>query len=111
MSRIGSEFVVATSEVLNEGVTANDDAGGPVGLQAAHWSRALSRPWSHSIRLLHVLLGVVHRVGEQLGDGMRQRCRAIGDDFDRCAVRGERGREELAGGSDVAAPGDKYVDR
>jgi hypothetical protein len=38
VSRFGAEFVVASSQVLDEGVAADDDARGPVGLESAHRS-------------------------------------------------------------------------
>ena len=36
MSGVGAEFVVAAAEVLDERVSADDDARGAVGLEAAH---------------------------------------------------------------------------
>jgi hypothetical protein len=36
--RVGAEFVVPSAEVLHERMTADDDAGGAVGLQPAHRS-------------------------------------------------------------------------
>jgi IS6 family transposase len=51
-SRFSAGFVVASPEVLRVGVTADDHAGGAVGLEATHWSGPrLSRPWSRSTRL------------------------------------------------------------
>ena len=48
-----AEFVVASSNILDEGMASNHHRRGAVGSQSAHGrSLALSRPWSFSIRLL-----------------------------------------------------------
>ena len=36
MAGVVAEFVVVSAEVLDEGVSVDDDAGGAVGLEAAH---------------------------------------------------------------------------
>jgi hypothetical protein len=73
-------------------------------------SRAFSRPWSHSIRLFAYWPRVVPCVGQQLGDHVRQRGRAIGDDLVRLTVCEQRLREERPCRGDVTPLGDQDVD-
>jgi hypothetical protein len=65
-------------------------------------SRALSRPWSASIRFVRVLLGVVKRSRDQLIDDRQQCPGPIGHDLDRSAMIAERDREEPPRSSGIA---------
>ena len=60
--------------------------------------------------VFRVLRDVVHRVGHQLCDDVRQRGGEIGDDFARLAMRVDRCVEESAGRSDVTALRDEDLD-
>ncbi len=51
-----------------------------------------------------VLVSVVHRVGHQLEDDVRQRGGPISDDLSRLTVRVERSCEEPSGRNDLASP-------
>ena len=55
---------MTASDVLHEGVTSDDHAGGVVAFESAHGSEpGLSRPWSHSIRLFAYCSVLWHAVG------------------------------------------------
>jgi hypothetical protein len=58
MSCFGTEFVVASSEVLHEGVTADDDSCGAVGFQAAHRTRTGFQPSVVALDPIVRVLGV-----------------------------------------------------
>jgi IS6 family transposase len=110
-SCIGSELEVASSDVLHEGVAADDDACGAVGLKAAHRSQPCFQPSVIALDpVVRVLVGVVDRVGHQLGDDVRQRGRPISDDHFWETVREQSAREEAAGRSDVATLRHEDVD-
>jgi hypothetical protein len=66
-------------------------------------SRALSRPWSHSVRLLAYWSVLCTASGISSAMTFEQRSSAVGADFLWLAVRGTRGRERPAGRNDVAA--------
>ena len=74
MAGFGAELVVAASEVLDEGVSADDDACGPVGLEAAHGSEPRFQPRVIGLDPVVRMLGsVVLGVAAQLVDDAEQR--------------------------------------
>jgi hypothetical protein len=103
VDRVSAEFVVSSSEVLDERVTADDHAGRPVGLQPAH--RSEPRFQSAVVALdpvVRVLLGVVNRVGQEVRDHVCQGRGTVGDDLVGLTVREHCRREERACCDDVA---------
>jgi hypothetical protein len=67
--RINPEFVVASTDVLDECVARHDDAGRPVPIQAAHWLKpGLQPPMVGLYAVVGVLGGVVECVRQELGD-------------------------------------------
>ena len=103
MSRFGAEFIVASAEVLHERVSVDDHAGGVVGFEAAHWFEPRFESTLSALdSVIRVLLGVVHRAGQQVRDHVRQRRRAVGDDLVRWTMCEHRRREEPPSCGDVA---------
>ncbi len=80
--RVDSKFVVAATQVLDEGVPADDNPYAPVGPQPAHRSQPGLEPAVVALdAVVGVLLGVVERVREQLVDDVRERRRPVGCDL------------------------------
>lgn len=70
---LNSHLVVAPSQVMDEGVSSNHDAGRPVGLQPPHRSRPGLHPALIGLApVVLVLAGVVERRRDQLVDHVRQ---------------------------------------
>jgi hypothetical protein len=69
VSSLGAEFIVPPTQVLQERMAPNDHPGGPVGLQTT--DRPQPRLASAVVALdpvVRILLSMVERSGEQLGD-------------------------------------------
>ena len=107
----GSEFVVASTEVLDECVTSNHHRGGAVAFEPSHRSEP---GFESAVIALHaivrILIGVVTCVRDQLLDDRLQRLGQIGDDPVGLAVRDQRTVEEFASSRDVALWRDVDVD-
>ena len=90
-------------------LTADDHAGGPVGLQPAHRSQPR---FEATVVALNTIVRVPRRVAKrgrhQLTDHIRQCRSSIGDNLIRLATREKRTSEEPAGRSDV--PTRRHVD-
>ena len=92
-------------------MAADDQTCGAVGPVAAH--RALPSLELSVVAidaLVRVLVGVVHRVGDQLRYYGRQRCRAVRDDVIKVPVRDQSRPKERRRCDDVEGSGDQHVD-
>ncbi len=88
--RFDSEFVVAAAQVLDDGMATDDDARGPVGLQAPH--RSESGFQSTVVGLTPVVLalsGVLERRRNELVDDVSWRRSPIGGHLRRVTVRSQ----------------------
>lgn len=93
-----SEFVVASTQVLHEGVSRDDGPRGSVGLQSAHWTQPRLEP--AVIRfdsVIGVLAGVVERCRQQIVNDVSEGRSQVGHDVVGFTVRRECGGEERAG--------------
>ena len=69
-----AELVVASADVLDEGVTSDHYRGGPVAFESAHWSKPGFESAVITLEpVVGELLGVVKRVRNQLLDDRLQR--------------------------------------
>ena len=102
MVGLDTEYVVAATNVLHEGVTADDHSGGPVGLESAHRSQSGLEPPVVSLNaVVHVLVGVVERVRDQLLDHRFQRLGQVSDHLIRLAMSSQHYAEESASSSEI----------
>ena len=111
MAGFYAEFVVASSQVLDEGMTADHDRCGPIRSQTSH--RAEPRLESSVVALdavVRILRGVVERVGEKFVDDAQQRCGQIRGDLLRSCTAREHRLEERGRHWDVAPLGHQNVD-
>jgi AraC-like DNA-binding protein len=105
-----SELVVASSNVLHEGVVADHDARGSVGLQSDHRPQSGLEPAVVTFDpVVGVEAGVVERVRDQLRDHPRAG-HAVGHDLNGRIVSAERRGEEPVRCPDVAAWRHIHVD-
>ena len=84
---VAVEQVVASSDVLDERVTADHDAGGAIGLQASHGSQPCFQSSVVALRpIVRVLLGAVLGIRHQVRDHRRERRGLVGHDLQWFAV-------------------------
>src|SRR5262249_36844354 len=109
---VDGEFVVATAEILHEGVPADDRLRGPVRAQAAHRSEpvleltVIGPDW-----IVGMPLNVMPRRRDQLlDDGWVDRGGVSDDLAWRYLRHSQRSLEESAGRCRVTAGRDEYVD-
>ena len=85
---VDAEFVMASSNVLHQRMSAHDDAGRAVTFQAAHRSEPGLEPAVIALDpIVRILVGVVERGRDQVIERGTERRRAVGDDLDRRTVR------------------------
>jgi hypothetical protein len=96
---IGPEIVEAPAEVLNEGVCGDDDPGGTVSLQPAHWSKSSLQASVVGLkRVVGMHLPVMESRWQQLIEHARIDSVPIGGDLDgRDPGPIHRSLEEAAG--------------
>lgn len=100
---VGSKFVMASPDVLNERVGGYDDRGGSVAFESAHWSKPRLQPTVIGFdSVVGVLLGVVERIGNLYLNCCLQRLGKIGDHFVEFAVSGKCRSKEGSGRFDVS---------
>ena len=69
VSSLNAESIVPTTQVLHERMAPNDHPGGPVGLQTTHRPQpGLEAAMVALDPVVRILLSMVERSGEQLGD-------------------------------------------
>ncbi len=109
-NRVGPEFVVTTSQVLNERMPPDHDTRGPDRPQSPHRTKTYLQPAVITLApVVLILPGVMEGRRDQLVDHMGEcRC-AVGDHLDRQPMRGQRGGEELPGRSDIAPGGHVHI--
>jgi hypothetical protein len=110
--RFDRQLVLASVDVLDEGVAGDDDPGVAVVLEAARRAQPRFQP---AVVGLDVVVGIpvaaVPGGGEQLVEHDRVRRGPVGDDLDRPGSgRGDGTGEEPSGRGGVATWGDEYVD-
>jgi hypothetical protein len=107
----GGDFVVASSEVLREGMTGGEGASRAKGLQTAHRSEPGFRA---AVVVFDPVVGVMLRVvqcgGDELVEDSWVGRRSIRGDLDGDAAGGESPAEELPGGGNVTPAGQPRVD-
>ena len=101
---LGGDVVVATAEVLHEGVSQRRGPAqsGDVSGQRTGRSRAFSRPWSASMGLFACRSSGMQRRGHQLVLYSRVDGRTVGGDLGRNGTDSQRPGEEAPGGGQVA---------
>ena len=87
---VDAEFLVPASEVLDERMSADDDARRSVGLQAAHWSQPGFQPCMVGLDTVVRIDGrVVLDVAQLVLDGTDQRLRLVGRHLLRTSMLSE----------------------
>jgi hypothetical protein len=108
---VESQFLMAASDVLHEGVSGDDDAGCSVGAQAAHRSQTVLELAVISFDpVVGVSLDVVPRGGEHFVEHGRVGGGSVGDDLARLDLHCGQGPLEEPAGS-LAALRLEYVAR
>jgi hypothetical protein len=102
---VDSELVVATAQVLDEGVSSDHHARRPMGLQPPHRPEpCLQAAVVAFDTVVLVLAGVMPRGRNQVLDHVRQSRCPVGDHLGRVAVNSQGGGEERTRGGDDATP-------
>jgi len=108
---IDPEFVVPSPKVLDEGVSFDDHAGGPVPFGAPHGAKScLEAPVVSFDPVVGVLSGVVQCSRQEVGNGPDQCVGPVSGDLSRPAVGTDRIGEERRGGLEVSPLGYEHVD-
>ena len=106
--RVDSEFVVASADVLHQGMTADDHALRVVAFESAHGSESGFESAVVAFdSVVRVPGGVVKRGGYEAFDRSPQRWGPIRDDCDGLAVHTQCSCEEPACGPGIASGGDQ----
>jgi hypothetical protein len=111
MAGFNTEFVVASSKVLDERVAADHERCGPVRSQTSYRAKpCLESSVVALAPVVRILRGVVESVGEKFVDDAQQRCGQIRGDLQRSFATGQRRLEEPGRRFDVAPLRHVYVD-
>ena len=95
LAGVDAEFVVASPQVLHEGVTSHDHAGAAVAFESTHRSEpGLEPPMVAFDPVVRLPGGVVEHGRHQLIHHREERPGPIGHHLRRLAMSAERAREE-----------------
>ena len=110
-SGLDTEFVVATAQVLHQGVTTDYHRRALIGLETAHRSQPGLEPAVVALdAVVAVSLGVVKRIRDQILGHRLQCLGQVGYHLVGLAMSGQRCTEESAGRGNVTASGHVHVD-
>jgi hypothetical protein len=109
---IDAEFVMATAQVLHEGVATEHDRRGPVALEAALRSQpGLQSAVVSLYTVVRPAISIRQRIGKYLVQNGEQCWGLVSHHLHGLAVIGQGAVEEPASSPGIAAPGHVHVDR